>query len=230
MENVPKLAEEAVFRRFLATLEKCGFHTSWQVVNCSEFGLPQSRKRLVLLASRLGPIRLVPPARRKRTVRQAIGSLPEIEAGEDYIRDALHTACALSPLNLKRIRASRPGGSWRDWPEHLMADCHRKDSGRSYSGVYARMTWDEPAPTITTQFYAFGSGRFGHPQQDRGLSLREGAILQGFPKGYAFVEPGEAINRRTIGRLIGNAVPVGLAKAIGRSIVAHVTRHIEARG
>jgi DNA (cytosine-5)-methyltransferase 1 len=84
------------------------------------------------------------------------------------------------------------------------------------------MTWDDPAPTVTTQFYAFGSGRFGHPNQNRAISLREGAILQSFPKGYKFVPRGKPIHTKVVGRLIGNAVPVKLGEAIGRSVIAHI--------
>jgi DNA (cytosine-5)-methyltransferase 1 len=139
-----------------------------------------------------------------------------------HTKDPLHCASKLSPLNLKRIRASRPGGTWRDWPKHLIADCHRRETGHSYPGVYGRMAWDESAPTLTTQFYGFGSGRFGHPEQDRAISLREGAILQGFPKTYSFVPKGEPIHLNALGRMIGNAVPVTLGKAIGQSIAAHL--------
>lgn len=134
----------------------------------------------------------------------------------------LHAASKLSDLNLERIRASRPGGTWRDWPEHLVADCHRRETGRTYPGVYGRMEWDEPAPTLTTQFYGFGNGRFGHPEQDRAISLREGAILQGFPKSYSFLPDGAPVHFKTLGRMIGNAVPVTLGEVIGRSIAAHL--------
>lgn len=95
-------------------------------------------------------------------------------------------------------------------------------TGETYSGVYARMEWDRPSPTITTQFYGFGNGRFGHPEQDRALSLREGAILQSFPKKYSFVEPGSHCSFKSIGRMIGNAVPVKLGKVIGRTIIHHL--------
>jgi DNA (cytosine-5)-methyltransferase 1 len=123
---------------------------------------------------------------------------------------------------MKRIKASRAGGSWKDWNANLIADCHRRETGESYPGVYGRMSWDEPSPTMTTQFYGFGSGRFGHPEQDRALSLREGAILQTFPDDYEFVPPGKAIKKTTVGRLIGNAVPVRLGEVIGKSIMEHV--------
>lgn len=223
MENVPTVEKHAVYRDFVTSLEECGYRVWHGVVDCSDYGLPQRRRRMVLLASRIGPIQLISPTHeRPRTVREAIGKLPPIPAGGALSSDPLHTAASLSALNLQRIRASRPGGSWRDWPPHLIADCHRRDSGRTYPGVYGRMVWDEPAPTLTTQFYGFGSGRFGHPEQDRALSLREGAILQGFPENYAFVPDGAPIHFKSLGRLIGNAVPVTLGRIIGRSILRHL--------
>lgn len=84
------------------------------------------------------------------------------------------------------------------------------------------MEWDQPSPTITTQFYGFGNGRFGHPEQDRAISLREGALLQTFPEYYKFVEPGNPYHFKTLGRHIGNAVPVELARVIARSIKRHI--------
>lgn len=228
MENVPRLAEQAVFDAFLRELERKHYHLFHKVVNCADYGVPQSRQRLVLLASRLGPIELIKPTRSSKeykTVRGAIEKLPSLVAGGICEKDALHQACELSPLNLKRIRASRAGGSWRDWDDDLIADCHKKDSGKTYPSVYGRMSWDEPAPTMTTQFYGFGNGRFGHPKQNRAISLREGAILQSFPKNYQFVPKGEPVYRKIIGRLIGNAVPVKLAEAIGRTMVRHVLEH-----
>ena len=101
---------------------------------------------------------------------------------------------------------------------------------RTYPGVYGRMTWDSPSPTITTQYYGFGNGRFGHPEQDRAISLREGAILQGFPKKYAFVADGSPVHFKALGRMIGNAVPVTLGKIIGRSIIQHLGTEVMAGG
>ncbi len=229
MENVPNLAKQDIFVDFVETLKENGYHVSCEVVNCAEYGVPQQRQRLVLLGSRLGPIELL---RRKvrggnKTVRAAIASLPPLKAGEVCAKDLLHQSCELSPLNLRRMRASRPGGTWRDWSKALVADCHKRSTGKTYPSVYGRMVWDEPAPTMTTQFYGFGNGRFGHPEQDRAISLREGAILQSFPKGYKFVAKGDPIYRKTIGRLIGNAVPVKLGEAIGKSIIQHVRAYVE---
>lgn len=223
MENVPSVAKHAVFDDFIETLRKMGYHVHKEVVECSLYGLPQKRRRMVVLASRLGPIELVAPTHgRPTTVRAAIGNLAPITHGEAHPNDVLHAASKLSELNLRRIRASRPGGTWRDWPKHLVADCHRRETGHSYPGIYGRMVWDEPAPTLTTQFFGFGSGRFGHPEQDRAISLREGAILQGFPKSYSFLPEGAPVHFKTLGRMIGNALPVTLGEVIGRSIAAHL--------
>lgn len=230
MENVPTVAKHAVFDDFSASLEGQGYFVHRDVIDCTRYGLPQTRKRMVLLASRLGPISVIEPdAQKARTVREAIAGLPTLSHGESHPADSLHTASRLSPLNVERIRASKPGGTWRDWPTHLVADCHRKESGRTYPGVYGRMGWDAPAPTLTTQYYGFGNGRFGHPDQDRAISLREGAILQGFPMSYSFVPDGGSIHFKTLGRMIGNAVPVTLGEVIGRSINKHLAEMYQAR-
>ncbi len=223
MENVPSVAKHAVFDDFVETVRRMGYHVHHGIVDCSLYGLPQGRRRMVLLASRLGPIELIAPTSiRGATVRAAIGELMPIAQGGGHPEDVLHAASKLSDLNLERIRASRPGGTWRDWPKHLIADCHRRETGRTYPGVYGRMVWDEPAPTLTTQFYGFGNGRFGHPEQDRAISLREGAILQGFPQSYSFIPNGAPVHFKALGRMIGNAVPVTLGEVIGRSIADHL--------
>jgi len=225
MENVPGLRQQKVFHDFLKTLHDNGYKAPFVgVVNGADYGLPQSRQRLIVLASKLGPMKLIAPTHQNSpiTVKDALSGLTSLQSGEMDPDDELHQTSALSPLNLKRIQASRPGGTWRDWPKHLVAECHKKESGKTFAGVYGRMKWDSPAPTITTQFFGFGNGRFGHPEQNRALSFREGAILQGFPKKYKFIKPGEPIIRRDIGRMIGNAVPVKLGEVIGRSILAHI--------
>src|SRR5207249_7390346 len=114
-----------------------------------------------------------------------------------------------------------PGGTWQDWPVALRAPCHQRESGATFRNVYARMEWDEPAPTITTMAYNFGTGRFGHPEQDRAISLREAAILQGFPQTYRFVRRNGPVEFLSMGRLIGNAVPPMIAKAVGGALMDH---------
>lgn len=225
MENVPELAAQSVFNDFVNELKRNAYHVYWKIVFCPDYDVPQSRRRLVLLASRLGNIHLIKPFRTPDsylTVRDTIAKLPVLKAGEMNPEDVLHCATHLSEINLKRIQQSRQGGTWRDWDETLKLKCHKKKSGHTYSSVYGRMEWDKPAPTITTQFYGYGNGRFGHPEQDRALSLREGAMLQSFPQNYKFVEPGKRISKKELGVHIGNAVPVNLGKAIGESIKIHL--------
>jgi DNA (cytosine-5)-methyltransferase 1 len=227
MENVPRLMtfkKGATFRRFVNTLKKSNYHVVWGTLYGPDFGLAQTRSRLVLMASRLGEITMPKPthADRHRTVKDEIGNLPPLEHGGVDERDSLHCASRLSPINARRIASAKPGGTWRDWDDDLVADCHKVETGRGYSSVYGRMSWTAPAPTITTQFFGFGNGRFGHPEQDRGLSLREGALLQGFPHDYEFVAPSERVQFKKVGRLIGNAVPVNLARAIARTVRSHI--------
>ena len=145
--------------------------------------------------------------------------MPRISAGELNENDPLHTSSTLSPLNLKRIQHSIPGGTWKTWPEELRLVCHKKQSGYSYGSVYGRMCWDDVSPTITTQFVSYGTGRFGHPEQDRAITLREGALLQSFPEHYQFIEADAAIKIREVARHIGNAVPPRLGEVIGLSIL-----------
>ena len=226
MENVPRLRNHEVFRDFLKTLTESGYHNPYvAIINCWEYGVPQSRKRLVVLASKLREIELVAPSRsidHMPTVREFLQDVEELEAGSQSHSDPLHKASRLSEKNLARIVHSLPGGTWRDWPRELQAECHTKETGRTYSGVYGRMTWDHLGPTLTTEFHGFGNGRFGHPEQNRAISLREGAILQTFPPDYSFIPDGAPIVISKVAMMIGNAVPVKLGEAIGASIKAHL--------
>jgi len=222
MENVPPLAQQPVFKTLVRQL--AGYWIDWRIIECHSIGLPQTRKRLVLVASKLGPISIPEFDKARANVRSTIGDLPAINAGECDPIDSLHRASRLSQTNLERIRSSRPGGTWRDWPDHLRSSCHTKDTGATYPSVYGRMEWDAPAPTITTQCFGYGNGRFGHPEQDRAISLREAAMLQGFPREYSFIPKNEAVSFAKIGRLIGNAVPVRLGEVIGRLFAEHVLK------
>jgi DNA (cytosine-5)-methyltransferase 1 len=232
MENVPQLIKKEVFCDFVNGLKKEKYHVSWQIINCADYGVPQSRKRLVLLASKLGDIHLIAPLRNSKnyiTVKDAIGNLPKIKDGEICEIDSLHRASKLSEINKKRIKKSVPGGTWKDWDESLQLSCHKKSTGKGYRAVYGRMEWDKPAPTITTQFYGYGNGRFGHPEQDRAISIREGAILQSFPPDYKFIDVNHPQTNRQIGIHIGNAVPVNLGEAIGKSILVHLKKYKEVK-
>lgn len=224
MENVPSVAKHEVFHDFVEALREMGYQVWFDVVDSSLYEVPQTRRRMVLLASLHGEIKMVSPTNREPiTVRQAISHLKPLEAGVADNEDKLHVSSTLSTLNMERIKVSKPGGTWRDWPKHLVADCHRTVTGKTYPSVYGRMEWDKPSPTMTTQCYGFGNGRFGHPEQNRAISLREAAIIQSFPENYAFLSDDEKAGFKTLGRLIGNAVPVNLGRAIGRSIKEHLS-------
>ena len=231
MENVRGLAnikKYPVFKRFIDTLAKNGYEYKYKIVNASDYGVPQRRKRLVLLASKLGEIDLISKTHRTpKTVREAIKNLPPIKAGGTCKSDPLHRSRLLSPMNLRRIKATpHDGGNSQNWDEDLILPCHRKDSGRAYRmSVYGRMRWDEPAPTITTQCLGLGNGNFGHPEQNRVMSLREAALLQTFPQDYLFFDPKKPIATTQVAKFIGNAVPVELGVAIGKSIKNHLRQH-----
>ncbi|GAB4212112.1 MAG: DNA cytosine methyltransferase [Roseiflexaceae bacterium] len=228
MENVPELIsfrKGEIFASLVKKLENAGYNVTYYKVYCPDYGIPQTRTRLVLFASIYGKVDLIAPTHKTDdyvTVKNVIGDLPTISAGETHILDELHRSSALSSVNLERIRQSIPGGTWRDWEPQLIAKCHRKKTGESYDGVYGRMKWNAPAPTITTQCNGYGNGRFGHPEQDRAISMREAAIFQTFPKDYLFFPPGTKWNIGTIARLIGNAVPVMLGQVIAQSIKKHL--------
>ena len=227
MENVPELMKHIVFMDFVNSLEQAGYFVSHTIVQCADYGVPQSRTRLVLLASKFGNIELIPATHKgkHKTVAKAIRSLECIRAGEHSKHDQLHRASGLSPLNLQRIMHTPEGGTWRDWPSELVLECHKKESGKSYGSIYGRMWWDKPSPTITTEFHGLGSGRFGHPEQHRAISIREAALLQSFPKLYKFVPPRKPYHIDTVARHIGNAVPVRLGRIIARSIKKHLAKY-----
>lgn len=227
MENVPELSRHHVFDEFIRFLETEKYHVSWSLIDCVDYGVPQTRTRLVLLASQFGSIKIIPKTHspsRHRAVASSIQKLEPIKAGETSAKDPFHRASILSEINLKRIAATPPGGGWKDWPKDLILDCHKKESGKTYPSVYGRMLWNEPAPTITTQCNGLGNGRFGHPEQNRAISLREAALLQTFPKYYKFIKPGDPIYIKHIARYIGNAVPVRLGRIIARSIIKHLEK------
>lgn len=233
MENVGGLADTKkypIFKTFLDTLEKGGYKYKYEVVDVSEFGVPQRRRRLVLLASKFGEIELIKRTHkdRKITVRDVISHLEPIRSGEISKNDPLHRSRKLSELNLKRIKATiHNGGNSDNWSEDLILECHKKESGKTYSStVYGRMRWDDPAPTMTTQCIGLGNGRFGHPEQNRAISLREAAIFQTFPEKYQFMDPNEPITINHVAKFIGNAVPVRLGSVIGKSIKEHINKYV----
>lgn len=228
MENVAQILNfklRPVLQDFVDLLKKEGYEVSVNKVYCPDYGIPQSRKRLVLLASKYGNISLIPATHNPNqyvTVGDTIRNLTPLKAGEQSSDDPLHRAIALTPLNLQRIMATPYGGSWRDWPENLRLSCHKKEGGKSYGSVYGRMVWEKPSPTMTTQCTGYGNGRFGHPEQDRAITPREAALFQTFPMDYQFFENEDSVSISTVSRYIGNAVPPKLGEVIAKSIVNHL--------
>ncbi|MDX6670885.1 MAG: (cytosine-5)-methyltransferase 1 [Solirubrobacteraceae bacterium] len=229
IENVPGLkSEEApagTFARFCKALRGVGYDVSSAVVDCQAYGVPQRRRRLVILASRLGPIDVPPPTHGRgpdvlpvSTVWEWIGDLPPLGHGETHPDVPNHVSSALTELNLRRIRATPPGGGRLDWPSELRLTCH--EDHRGHSDVYGRMASDAPAPVLTTKCTSISNGRFGHPFADRPISVREAACIQTFPLDFVF-EGG--IKSST--RQVGNAVPVLLAQRMGEAFVRHLAEH-----
>ncbi len=233
MENVPELLKHKKYRvydEFIDLLTECGYDPQAHLVYCRDYGIPQKRRRLVVLGSRYGRIELLKPtheAESYRTVKDAISHLNPLAAGETDKDDPLHRAAGLSATNLNRIKNTPEGGSWKDWDKSLVAKCHKRKRGKTYVSVYGRMLWDEPSPTMTTQCYGFGNGRFGHPEQHRAISLREAACLQTFPEDYSFTDPSANFYTSRLGRQIGNAVPVTLGRVIAKSIKNHLETNSE---
>ena len=223
MENVPSLKKEKVFLDFVKDLSDMGYNVTYKVHDASDYGVPQRRLRLLLLASKLGEIKFAESKKEKIFIKDVIGDLPRIRAGATENRDdPLHISSALSPVNVERIKQSKPGGTWEDWDADILPQCYKKPTGKSYKSVYGRMAWNDVAPTLTTQFYSYGTGRCGHPEQNRAISLREGALLQSFPKNYVFFKDEKDVSIKKLARYIGNAVPPKLGEHIGRSIKAHL--------
>jgi DNA (cytosine-5)-methyltransferase 1 len=228
MENVPQLVETEIFNDFVTALKSLGYFVSFQVVFCPDYGIPQRRRRLVLLASRLGAISLISKTHNPEnyiTVRDTIGHLKPVRSGEFDQNDPLHRARRLNAKNLKRLAHTKEGEGWKSWPEELVLECFKKSSGRTYVSVYGRMKWDEPAPTMTTHCTGLGNGRFGHPEQDRAITLREAALFQTFPVEYQFYESLDKYNPSAICRQIGNAVPPKLGQTIAKSIKNHLKEY-----
>lgn len=228
MENVVQILNfklKPVLPDFINTLQSEGYSVSINKVFCPDYGIPQTRRRLVLLASKFGSIKIIPPTNSKEkylTVGDVIRNLPPIKAGEGCPTDPLHRAIALTPLNMRRMKATPYGGSWKNWPDELVLACHKKNNGKSYGSVYGRMIWEAPSPTMTTECTGYGNGRFGHPVQDRAITPREAAIFQTFPMDYKFFSDEGKVSISTAARYIGNAVPPRLGEVIAESILSHI--------
>lgn len=225
VENVPGLhsrKEESILPKFIKFLEGLGYACDDGIINANHYGVPQNRIRYLLIATRLTKKVSLPPATPDASLNVSafIGvarGFEKIAAGHRDETVLQHSASALSPNNLKRIKVTpKSGGDRSAWKDDaaLQIDAYR-DKDEIFRDVYGRMYWDRPAPTITTRFNSLSNGRFGHPEEDRAISIREGATLQTFPKTFVF----HGTNQHHLAKQIGNAVPPELAKRIGEHLI-----------
>jgi len=200
LENVPALAKDARFVRLCQELSALGYETVVHVLDAADYDVPQRRKRLIMLASNVHTPLLAEKARQRITVREALDGL-----GAPYAtRDKLHGMGENRSKEVRELIAMIPknGGSRSDLSLKYQLDCHKRSDG--FKDIYGRMSWDDVAPTITSGCHNPSKGRFLHPSQNRTITLREAAVLQGFPRNYRFdVSHG----KESIGLMIGNALP-----------------------
>jgi len=226
VENVPGLhsnKQESILPRFIEFLDRLNYSWADDVINANHYGVPQNRMRYLLIASlHSKSVSLpLPEPNENLVVSSFIGvahGFQNIAAGHLDRTTFQHTTSALQPQNLERIRVTPgSGGDRSSWKDNvsLQIDAY-KGRDQIFRDVYGRMFWNKPAPTITTRFNSFSNGRFGHPEENRAISIREGATLQTFPREFYF----HGSSWTTIARQIGNAVPPELGRRIGTHLVS----------
>lgn len=220
MENVPGLALSSNFEQTVKELKNIGYIVYYKTVNVKDYGVPQNRKRLVMVGSRLGPIEIAKPSNKKVTVKEKIGSLPNPEESSDKLHK-------IYPKHTKRIQdlirdIPHDGGSRKDLGENRQLECHKK-ANVGFNDVYGRLRWDDYSTTITGGCLNPSKGRFLHPEQDRCISAREAALLQSFPKNYKFPTD---VPISKIALMIGNALPPQFCKIQALNIKKHLKKHL----
>ena len=216
IENVPNLSKYSRYANFKRRLRELGYNVTDAVLDVADFGVPQRRKRLVVLASSLGTLSHPAPAKSRKTVRDAIAGLPPPKQSEDPLNSLTEARSERIAALIRRV--PRNGGSRTDLPRKFALKCHREIDG--YFDVYGRMAWDDVSPTITGGCINPSKGRFLHPEADRAITLREAALLQSFPSGYRFsLDRG----KYAAAEMIGNALPPVFSRIQARSIKLHLT-------
>ena len=216
MENVPGLVNYYLFKRTIKELRKIGYALDVSIVNTKDYGVPQRRKRLVLVGSVLGEIKIAPPTYEKMTVEDAISKLGSVENAID----PLHKIVANHTERIRNLISMIPknGGGRKDLPVEYQLNCHREEN-RGFDDIYGRMKWEDCSPTITAGCLNPSKGRFLHPEEDRVITPREAALLQCFPLDYKF--PLEA-NKTSIARMIGEALPPKFSYIQCKNIKEHL--------
>lgn len=225
LENVPGLqnvtTDNGPLGRFIKLLEQLDYRFVVSLLRSQDYGVPQYRKRLVVIASLIDDLTMPCTTHGNKaetkpyeSVWNWIKDLPPIMAGESHPQFKNHRAADLSSTNLERIKATPEGGGRLDWPKHLRLDCHNDYSG--HTDVYGRLHKLRPAAALTTRCISLSNGRYGHPTQNRAISVREAARLQTFPDDFEF---SGSLNSMAV--QIGNAVPARLAETFGNHFQAH---------
>lgn len=220
MENVPALEKYDLFISAIETFKEVGYKVDYKVVNVKDYGVPQSRRRLVLVGSRLGEINVAEPVNKKVTVKEVIGDLPLPEMSDD----PLHT---IFPKHIPEIQnlirdIPKNGGSRKDLGPNRQLKCHQKPNV-GFNDVYGRLRWDDYSTTITGGCLNPSKGRFLHPEQDRCISAREAALLQSFPPYYKFPLDAPKTN---IALMIGNALPPEFSRIQSRNLELHIKSYL----
>lgn len=224
MENVPGLMRYDLFSQSIKMLQTIGYKwIDYRIVNVKNYGVPQNRKRLVVIGSRLGEIKIPEGCSKRKTVRDAIGNLPLPAVSDDSLHRVFPTH---SPYIQKRIELTpKDGGSRKDLPKRYLLDCHANQS-IGFNDIYGRLRWDEASGTITGGCLKPSKGRFLHPEQNRCISAREAALLQSFPADYQFPTN---VPKDSLALLIGNALPPQFSYMQSVSIYRHLVSHLGER-
>lgn len=218
LENVPGLSRDSRFTTFVKEMENLGYKGEWKIVDVADSGVPQRRKRLIYASGLHAPVRIMNLELPRMTVRGAISSLPVPGGSGDELHDLPENRSA----RIRRLIAQIPhdGGGRHQLPDEYVLPCHRRNPS-GFNDVYGRMAWDKPAPTITGGCASPSKGRFLHPEQNRCISLREAALLQGFPADYDFSV--QTMAKHEIARMIGNALPAPFIRAHAESIMGELS-------
>lgn len=223
MENVPALKDYALFLDIVEELDKMGYNPVYEVVNVKDYGVPQGRRRLVLLGSRLGKIEIAKPTvKGKVTVREVIGNLEPVTETTDPVHKIFpkHSAKVQKRIEL----TPKNGGSRKDLPQEYTLECHKK-ANVGFNDVYGRLRWDDYSTTITGGCLNPSKGRFLHPEENRCITAREAAMLQSFPRDYKFPTD---ISKTALALLIGNALPPKFSYYQSQNIKKHIEQHSQA--